>query len=349
MSDWRQIQARIRKAKAGDDPCGQLTTLYEKTHDAMVAFELARLQEKSGQNDEAVRWYTAAAERFRRPQWKSKAEESLARLGAPMPLPAVTRQEGPVEPIPKSQEPIPEQPSVPLEPAAERSGGREAAPAPGQRRRRRGRRGGRGRRSGQRAQAQGAPLDASTASGQASAQGVPEVSRPHPAPVRSMEVRAEPAPEPGVPPGPGQAAAPQPAWQIRGRAGEPALASRLAQLESQLRRLTASPLYRVDQADQAPAGPGVFIVSDSDQTTYYHIEACQTLRIGIRNLLRGERGVHRGSRSLRERFAEHLGIGEARVSKYLREQCGVRWLQLDEGAAALAHFAIAVLRPALND
>jgi len=348
MSDWRQIQARIRKAKAGGDPCGQLTTLYEKTHDAMVAFELARLHEKSGQNDEAVRWYTAAAERFRRPQWKSKAEESLARLGAPMPVPAVTRQEGPVEPIPKSQEPLPEQPSVPLGPAAEKTGGREAVPALG-RRRRRGRRGGRGRRRGQTAQAQGAPLDASTVSGQASAQGVTGVSRPQPAPVRTVEMPAEPAPEPGVPPGPGQAAAPQPAWQIRGRAGEPALASRLAHLESQLRRLVASPLYRLDQADQAPAGPGVFIVSDSDQTTYYHIEACETLRIGVRNLLRSERGVRRGSASLRERFAEHLGIGEARVSKYLKEQCAVRWLQLDEGAAALAHFAIAVLRPALND
>lgn len=348
MSDWRQIQARIRKAKAGDDPCGQLAMLYEKTRDAMVAFELARLHEKSGQNDEAVRWYTAAAERFRRPQWKSKAEESLARLGAPIPLSAAAKQVGPAEPVPKSQEPFPEPPSVPLEPAAEKTLGAEAAPAP-QRRRRRGRRGGRGRRRGQKAQAQAAPLNPSTASGQASAQGMAGVSRPQPAPVRTVEMPAERAPELGVPPGSGQAAAPQPAWQIRGRAGEPALASRLAHLESQLRRLIASPLYRVDQADQAPAGPGVFIVSDSDQTTYYHIEACETLRIGIRNLLRGERGVRRGSTSLRERFAEHLGIGEARVSKYLKEQCAVRWLQLDEGAAALAHFAMAVLRPALND
>lgn len=128
------------------------------------------------------------------------------------------------------------------------------------------------------------------------------------------------------------------------------MASRLAHLESQLRRLIASPLHRLDEADQAPAGPGVFVVSDSDQTTYYYIEDCQTLRIGIANLLRAERGGgRRGGESLRTRFAEHLGISESRVSKYLKEHCAVRWLQLDEGAAALAHFAIAVLRPVLND
>jgi len=126
------------------------------------------------------------------------------------------------------------------------------------------------------------------------------------------------------------------------------LASRLVQLEMQLRRLIASPLYRLDAADQAPAGPGVFIVSDSDQTTYYFIEACRTLRVGVANLLRGERGARRGD-SLRSRFAEHLGITESRVSKYLKDHCAVRWLQLDEGASQLAHFGIAVLRPALND
>src|SRR5262245_48564791 len=90
VADWRQIQARIRKAKGGADPPAQLAALYEKTRDAMVAFELAKLHEKSGQTDEAVRWYTSAAERFRRAQWKTKAEEALARLGAPIPAPFAT-------------------------------------------------------------------------------------------------------------------------------------------------------------------------------------------------------------------------------------------------------------------
>ncbi len=86
VSDWRQIQARIRKARTSADPPGQLTALYDRTHDAMVAFELAQLHEKAGTTSEAIRWFTTAAERFRRPQWKIKAEEGLVRLGAPVPV-----------------------------------------------------------------------------------------------------------------------------------------------------------------------------------------------------------------------------------------------------------------------
>src|SRR5260370_18170991 len=85
MADWRQIQARIRKAKAGSDAAAKLAELYEQTRDAMVAFELARWQEKAGEHAEAARWYTAAAERFRRSQWKSKAEAAPARLRSPVP------------------------------------------------------------------------------------------------------------------------------------------------------------------------------------------------------------------------------------------------------------------------
>src|SRR6201997_5747730 len=83
MADWRQIQARIRKAKASTDAAAKLAELYEHTRDAMVAFELARWQEKAGEHAEAARWYTAAAERFRRSQWKTKAEAALARLRTP--------------------------------------------------------------------------------------------------------------------------------------------------------------------------------------------------------------------------------------------------------------------------
>src|ERR1700724_1706662 len=86
VSDWRQIQSRIRKARTSADPPGQLSALYERTHDAMVAFELAQLYEKAGTVPDAIRWFTTAAERFRRPQWKQKAEEGLVRLGAPIPV-----------------------------------------------------------------------------------------------------------------------------------------------------------------------------------------------------------------------------------------------------------------------
>jgi hypothetical protein len=85
MADWRQIQARIRKAKNSADPLARLAELFAKTRDAMVAFEAAAIEEKAGRNDEAIRWYTTAAERFRRAEWKKKAEEALTRLGAPIP------------------------------------------------------------------------------------------------------------------------------------------------------------------------------------------------------------------------------------------------------------------------
>jgi hypothetical protein len=151
----------------------------------------------------------------------------------------------------------------------------------------------------------------------------------------------------------GQAAA---AWQggagglvtSRSRAGDPGLSSRIAQLESQLRRLLACPLASLDAADSAPAGPGVLLLSDSDQVTHYYVEACQTLRIGIGNLLRGGRGS-KGGAQLKPNLAEHLGINESKVAKYMKDHCAVRWIQLDEGAAELAHFATAVLRPVVAE
>ena len=139
-----------------------------------------------------------------------------------------------------------------------------------------------------------------------------------------------------------------PSSSARVRSGDPALSSRMAQLESQLRRLLACSLHSLEEADEAPAGPGVFLITDTDQTTYYYAEACQTLRVGIGNMLRSGRGTREGS-NLKEKLAEHLGINEARVGKYLKDHCGVRWLQLDEGAPLLAHFAVAVLRPISNE
>src|SRR4051794_18940970 len=81
MADWKQITARIRRARTGKDPAAQLSALYEKTQDAMVAFELARFFETDSQNAEAAKWYSTAAARFRRADWKTKAEQAAARLG----------------------------------------------------------------------------------------------------------------------------------------------------------------------------------------------------------------------------------------------------------------------------
>ena len=85
MANWRQIQGRIRRARTSADPFGKLAELYQKTRDAMVAFEAANFAEKAGRTDDAIHWFTTAAERFRRTEWRQKAAEALARLGAPVP------------------------------------------------------------------------------------------------------------------------------------------------------------------------------------------------------------------------------------------------------------------------
>lgn len=384
MADWRQIQARIRKAKASTDAAAQLAELYERTRDAMVAFELARWQEKAGEHAEAARWYTAAAERFRRSQWKTKAEAALARLRAPatssaepgheveapqdISSPTNSKSAGDSEPDTELQptsersdlyqaqgeaETSSEMEAKPLEVAAEpgqRVTSRDAAQkmeAPGaepgrKQPRHRGRRGGRNRRR----PGKGSATAAAVAPSGVQAQERPALEEPE----RVPAVSAQPVPESNIPmEAPASAVVPSGVARRGGsRAGEPALASRMAHLESQLRRMLACPQAKLDQADTAPAGPGVLVLSDSDQVTHYYIESCQTLRIAIGNLVRGGRGA-KDLPQLKERLAENLGIAESRVTAYLREHCAVRWLQLDEGASELAHFAIAVLRPVVNE
>jgi hypothetical protein len=373
VSDWRQIQARIRKARTSGDPSGQLSALYERTHDAMVAFELAQFHEKAGTTEEAVRWFTTAAERFRRPQWKLKAEEGLVRLGAPIPVaPAATAgmavSETTAEPVTRlepiiaefsedqpseageemsegEQESVFEQPAAAIVPTA---AAQPSETGPDRRRRRRGRRGGRGRHKGVRP---GTPASAMPVAPPAPPSMFDRVVEPNTfpaarsaAPVEIAEPRArEPEPTRSY-----EAAPAGSSLSARVRSGDPALSSRMAQLESQLRRLLACSIHSLDQAEEAPAGPGVFLITDTDLTTYYYAEACQTLRVGIGNMLRSGRGTREGS-NLKEKLAEHLGINEARVGKYLKDHCGVRWLQLDEGAPLLAHFAVAVLRPISNE
>ena len=367
VSDWRQIQARIRKARTSADPPGQLAALYERTRDAMVAFELAQIHEKIGAHTEAARWYTAAAERFRRAQWKQKAEEALTRLGAPIPVApaAASASEPSAEPAARLEPIITEFSEGQIsEAAGEPDGGEResvfeqpaeaSAPAPvagaipGHRRKRRGRRGGRGRHKGPRV---GATVAATPISVPVVPPTFERAAQPQPTPIvlpfisEEISERRPRAPEP-VSSFESAAAGSSP--QARARAGDPALSSRMTKLESQLRRLLACSLHSVDLAEDAPAGPGVFLITDTDQTCYYYIEACQTLRVGIGNLLRSGRGSREGA-NLKEKLAEHLGIGEARVGKYLKDNCVVRWLQLDEGAPLLAHFAIAVLRPVANE
>jgi hypothetical protein len=141
----------------------------------------------------------------------------------------------------------------------------------------------------------------------------------------------------------------------RSRLADPGVSSRLAQLEALLRRLIAAPEHPLSEAEEAPAGPGVFVLSDSDLVTFYYVEACRTLRVAIGNLAKGRniratraRSSPSESSPIRARLSEHLDISEAKVSQYMKQHCVVRWLQLDEEAHHLAHLTIAVLRPPLN-
>src|SRR5215813_2749201 len=105
MADWKQITARIRRARTSKDPAGQLTNLFEKTNDAMVAFELAKHFEATAQNSDAVKWYITAAERFRRADWKTKTHEAITRLGGTVPEGATTTST-----TPSSRDDFPETP-----------------------------------------------------------------------------------------------------------------------------------------------------------------------------------------------------------------------------------------------
>ena len=355
MADWKQITARIRRAKESRDPAGQLGHLFQKTRDAMVAFELAQHLETAGQSEEAAKWYAISWQRFRRGDWKTKAGEAVTRLGGalpaegevlgvpeiprlvPQPPPSGAAAPGaPSEESQQSREEVSESPgsasSVASESAGEQAAASRATP---KRSRRRGRRGGRNRQKGAAAAAGSSPQP--SASHARTPATHPEVTPPRVVDSRSIpRVPVESAPDsPAV----GTAG-------VKGRFGDPGLSSRLSLLEMQFRRLLTCPPAKLDQADRAPAGPGVFVLTDEEMSTYYYAEACDTLRIAIANVARS--GNRRSGVSIKPLLAEHLGIPEARASKYLSEHCVVRWLQLDEGAEYFAHFVIAILRPILN-
>ncbi len=401
MADWRQIQARIRKAKLSADPIPALTRIYDRTRDGMAAFELATVHENAGRMEEAVGWYSKAWQRFRRADWKQKSLEAIERLGGAPPqeaTPAFGAEAGEAvaaaasagfgrdaftsttgmlrdeddAPVANAEasgaSQTEEAEAITMEAAdAASAGATQAAVGSNKRRSRRGRRGGRRHRRkreqpmhGQQAQSQTqqAPPVEPLESGAVSVVAVPPRPEEHERGRARTDERRRREPErPLRPPTPspsrrGEIEPAEPVgvrvgseWAAQARAVDPGLASRMAKLEAKLRRLMASPVYGMNEIEEAPAGPGVFVLSDSDHTTYYYVEACRTLRIALTNI--GRARTLEGS--LKSKFAEHLGISESQVGRYIKEHCVVRWLQLDEDSSRLAHFAIAVLGPVLND
>ncbi len=407
MANWRQIQARIRKVKDTPEAASKLGELYAKTRDAMVAFELAAVEERAAHNEEAIKWYTTAHQRFRRQDWKKRVEEALTRLGAPLPAARAGDSDAAlghadehdqsadgavqISALGEIHEPSDEDlPSGNIASESEASesaedgenqagaqGGSETsadASEAGKKRRRRGRRGGRGRRRGPGAPAlpseRFAPASASGAA-QRTSQRTPVPPRVPAAPPRiPQRMPARPAEAADEYPPADSAPIERPSFAARnrvadtaseapmlpservahGRGGDPAIASRLSHFESMLRRLLGSQLHSLEESDDAPAGPGVFLIADSDLVTSYYAESCKTLRIALGQLVRGGRGRRDSSGpSFKSKLAEHLEISEAKVGDYLKKHCVVRWIQLDDEATHFAHFVIGVLRTPLND
>ena len=359
MADWKQITARIRRARGSRDPGGQLTLLYEKTSDAMVAFELGRHFEIAKDSAQSLQWYLTAATKFRRGEWKTKAREAVVRLGGELPPdldPAPLSETLSTQESSASALTIPDLalPFEVAEPASESLAAvgaeslpqseplTDAASAADKKHRRRGRRGGRNRRKTAASQPASESRVAERASTRTRHTAPPPEAEPAEIlPPRVVDSRSIPRlpveqiPDSGMP-------------GVKGRFGDPGLASRLSLLEMQLRRLLTCTPVKLEDAAHAPVGPGVFVLTDDDMTTYYYVEACDTLRIAISSLSRTGMS-RRGNTNLKSLLADHLGIPETRVSKYLGEHCVVRWLQLDEGSVNFQHFAIAVLRPTLNE
>jgi hypothetical protein len=125
------------------------------------------------------------------------------------------------------------------------------------------------------------------------------------------------------------------------------LASVISALEAKLRQLLAAHPCPMERVEEAPSSPGIFLVTDVDLTTVYYVEAYGNLRFAMEQLVSGRRS-RQGS--VRTRLAHYLGISDTRATRYLKEHCVARWLELEESdALALGHFTTAVLRPELNE
>ncbi len=309
MADWRQIRARIRRAKASEDPAARLQQLFEKTRDAMVAYELGELEEKAGHLAQAASWYRQAAERFRRAEWKKKAAEALQR---------VQPESGQLLLV-QVEEAAAVEVAAPVPPAAPVVA--EPAPTP--------------------VPAVGAPEAVEAASPPAAERHDARRRRPRtPSPPSRLAVSRPATSEPAL--------RPSPTVRVYRRLGEPALASEIAALEARLRQLLAATPVSLAETETLPASPAAYILSDADLATVYWVGACSNLRAAIEQMMGGRRRGGRGSfRSQLARYLGINDSQTARYLKQHCVVRWLELEETD--AQALAHFATAVLRPELSE
>jgi len=79
---WREINEQIARCRSGSDPRACLERLFQVHEDGAVAFALGNAERDAGNKAAAARYYTLARRLFPKAEFKAKAAQALASLGA---------------------------------------------------------------------------------------------------------------------------------------------------------------------------------------------------------------------------------------------------------------------------
>ncbi len=78
--NWADINDRIRRCRAGGDPVGCLTRLFEASHDGHVAFALGQEYREHGDKLSAAKWFKEARSRYPLEKYRALADKALTAL-----------------------------------------------------------------------------------------------------------------------------------------------------------------------------------------------------------------------------------------------------------------------------
>jgi hypothetical protein len=128
------------------------------------------------------------------------------------------------------------------------------------------------------------------------------------------------------------------------------LAPRIRELRNRLASLLAIPLVDIRnlQRGQLPNSPGIYAVYRRDLLDPLYVGRSENLaRRILDNHIRG----NVESSVLRKKIGRQLGTqDEDRITEWITGQCLIRFMPMEEPAlSVLEHFAISLLKPALND